>query len=69
MEILRRKATRSEMAWRIVAIRDRLDENTVKFGKRFCRTGRAIEDWEQDRRNPDPLAIKLIEQLERRLGI
>jgi DNA-binding transcriptional regulator YiaG len=39
----------------IRAIRAALGEDTATFGRRFCRSGRTVEDWEQGRRVPDPL--------------
>ena len=49
---------------RIQAIRHSLGESTATFGARFQRSGRAVEDWEQGRRYPDPLVITLLASLE-----
>lgn len=49
---------------RIKAIRLAAGENTEDFGKRFARSGRTVEDWEQGRRNPDPLAISILVKIE-----
>jgi DNA-binding transcriptional regulator YiaG len=40
----------------IKALRLALGENTAAFAARFARSARTIENWEQGRRNPDPLA-------------
>jgi len=50
---------------RIRALRRRLDEDVATFGARFARSGRTVEDWEQGRRKPDALAIRMIETIER----
>lgn len=39
------------------ALRAVLQENTATFGARFRRSGRTVEQWEQGRRQPDPLAL------------
>jgi DNA-binding transcriptional regulator YiaG len=49
---------------RIREIRSLAGENTDEFGQRFSRSGRTVEDWEQGRRNPDPLAIEALAKLE-----
>jgi DNA-binding transcriptional regulator YiaG len=47
----------------IQALRHSLGENTEAFAARFARSRRTVEDWEQGRRNPDPLALKLLQEL------
>lgn len=37
----------------IRALRTALGESVTQFGKRFGRSGRTVEDWEQGRRRPD----------------
>ena len=49
---------------RIKSIRAKAGENVATFGARFSRSGRTVEQWEQGRRNPDPLAIAMLVQLE-----
>lgn len=49
---------------RIKAIRAALGENTKTFGQRFLRSGRAVEEWEQGRRVPDPLIQAELAKLE-----
>jgi DNA-binding transcriptional regulator YiaG len=39
------------------ALRTALDEDTATFAARWHRSKRTIEDWEQGRRRPDPLAL------------
>jgi DNA-binding transcriptional regulator YiaG len=51
----------------IRAIRQQLGETTTAFAARFARSGRTVEDWEQGRRNPDPLAVKELQRLAKRL--
>lgn len=52
---------------KIKALRGQLGETTDQFGGRFHRSGRTVEDWEQGRRNPDPVVISLLNKLENRL--
>lgn len=47
----------------IKALRNTLGESTDDFGKRFARSGRTVEDWEQGRRNPDPLILSMLAQI------
>jgi DNA-binding transcriptional regulator YiaG len=47
----------------IRALRASLGENTATFGKRWLKTGRAVEDWEQGRRVPDPFVLAAIRAL------
>jgi DNA-binding transcriptional regulator YiaG len=44
-------------------LRKALREDVATFGARFARSGRSVEDWEQGRRMPDPLAQRLISAL------
>ena len=48
---------------KIQTLRRRLEETTAQFGARFKRTGRAVENWEQGRRKPDPLALSMLKEL------
>ena len=53
---------------RIQALRYALGESTATFGKRFERSGRTVEDWEQAHRQPpDKFILKQLEALERRV--
>ena len=45
------------IAQEVRAIRAALQEDTATFGARWHRSGRTIEDWEQGRRKPEPLAL------------
>ena len=47
----------------IRALRQALQEDTVTFGQRWHRSGRTIEDWEQDRRHPDAFTLAAIRTL------
>jgi DNA-binding transcriptional regulator YiaG len=51
----------------IKALRLALGENTAAFAARFARSARTVENWEQGRRNPDPLAAA--EMLRVRAGL
>ena len=51
----------------IQGLRHALSENVAKFGKRFIRSGRTAEEWEQGRRNPDPLILAQLAKLRRRI--
>lgn len=53
--------------YQIRAIRQLAGENTAEFGNRFSRSARTVEDWEQGRRNPDPLVIAALAKLEKSL--
>lgn len=45
------------------ALRAALDENTADFGKRWHRSGRTIEAWEQGRAKPDAFVLDGIRKL------
>jgi DNA-binding transcriptional regulator YiaG len=47
----------------IRALRRALDEDVETFGRRFARSGRTVENWEQGRRVPDPLAQRELARL------
>lgn len=47
----------------IRALRRALGESTAQFATRFARSARTIEAWEQGRRRPDPLALRLLTAL------
>lgn len=49
---------------KIKSLRNSLGENTATFAARFSRSARTIEDWEQGRRNPDPLALAIMAQIQ-----
>ena len=53
----------------IKALRASLGENVATFGARFARSGRTVEDWEQGRRRPDALAVKIMERLAKRHSV
>ena len=44
-------------------LRQSLGENTAKFGKRFNVSGRTVEDWEQDRCQPNKWVLPQIKEL------
>jgi len=46
------------IAEEVRALRAALEEDTVTFAARWHRSGRTVEDWEQGRRRPDPLALE-----------
>jgi hypothetical protein len=45
------------------AIRTALGEDTATFGQRWHRSGRTVEDWEQGRRQPDPLVLDGLQEM------
>jgi len=45
------------IAEEVRALRAALGENTATFGKRWHRSGRTVETWEQGTRQPDALAL------------
>lgn len=47
----------------IQALRHALGENSETFGKRFSRSKRTVEDWEQGRRRPDALVLTMMGKL------
>ena len=47
----------------IQALRHAVGENAEQFGKRFSRSKRTVEDWEQGRRRPDALVLTMMEKL------
>lgn len=47
------------------ALRAALQENTATFAARWHRSPRTVEDWEQGRRQPDPLALEGMRALAR----
>jgi len=49
------------------ALRATLREDTASFAARFARSSRTVEDWEQGRRRPDALALRLIRELAARM--
>jgi DNA-binding transcriptional regulator YiaG len=51
---------------RIQELRHALGENAETFGKRFAASGRTVENWEQDRRRPSPLVLRMLESLAKR---
>jgi DNA-binding XRE family transcriptional regulator len=55
--------TADTIADEIRALRAALDETTTHFAKRFWRSARTIEDWEQGRRHPDALCRQILKKL------
>jgi DNA-binding transcriptional regulator YiaG len=51
----------------IKRLRQDTGENAATFGKRFHRSGRTVEDWEQGRRQPDSLVSAMMLRLRRTL--
>jgi DNA-binding transcriptional regulator YiaG len=51
------------IAEEVRALRTKLGEDTATFAARWHRSARTVEDWEQGRRQPDPLAIEGIRAL------
>jgi DNA-binding transcriptional regulator YiaG len=47
----------------IRALRAALGENAATFGRRWLKSGRTVEDWEQGRRIPDPFVLAAIRAL------
>lgn len=47
----------------IKALRAALDEDTATFGQRWHKSGRTIENWEQDRGAPDAFVLTAIRAL------
>jgi DNA-binding transcriptional regulator YiaG len=45
------------------ALRAALEEDTETFAARWRRSKRTVENWEQGRRQPDPLALDGMRQL------
>jgi transcriptional regulator with XRE-family HTH domain len=45
------------------ALRTALDETTARFAKRWHRSGRTIEDWEQGRSEPDGFVLDAMRKL------
>lgn len=61
-------ALRTALSRRIRRVRRHFGESTAAFGARFLLSDRAIEDYEQGRRTPHPLAVRLLESLEREIA-
>ena len=60
----------SDTTWTPAAIRSlrrMTGENAATFGRRFGRSARTIEDWEQGRHRPDALACKALTARARRV--
>lgn len=51
------------------ALRADLGEDTTTFGKRWQKSKRTIENWEQGRRMPDAFVLKQMHQQARRRGV
>jgi DNA-binding transcriptional regulator YiaG len=51
------------IAEEVRALRALLEEDTATFAARWHRSGRTVEDWEQGRRRPDPLALEGMREL------
>lgn len=52
----------------IRGLRQALGEDVETFGQRFARSGRTVENWEQGRTAPDPLAQRELARLATRLN-
>lgn len=52
----------------ISALRAALEEDTATFGARWQKSGRTVENWEQDRRVPDSFVLEAIRALAKRRG-
>lgn len=50
----------------ISGVRKSLGETQVEFARRFCRTVRSVENWEQGVCHPDPLVVRELERLSRK---
>jgi DNA-binding transcriptional regulator YiaG len=50
-------------AEKVRAARAGVGEDTATFGARWHRSKRTVEDWEQGRRQPDPLVIEGVEDM------
>jgi DNA-binding transcriptional regulator YiaG len=53
----------------IQALRRALGEDVDTFGRRFLKSGRTVENWEQGHRTPDALAQRELQRLARRLNL
>jgi DNA-binding transcriptional regulator YiaG len=51
------------IAEEVRALRAALGENTATFGKRWLKSGRTVENWEQGRKSPDPFVLAAIRAL------
>ncbi len=51
----------------IKALRAETGQNAEKFGQRFSKSGRTVENWEQGRNRPDSLAERMLWKLRKRL--
>jgi DNA-binding transcriptional regulator YiaG len=51
------------IAEEVRALRAALDEDTATFAKRWLKSGRTIEDWEQGRRAPDAFVLDAMRKL------
>ena len=45
------------------ALRELLGENTAAFGRRWQKSGRTVENWEQGRRFPDAYLLNEMRRL------
>ena len=53
------------IAEEVRALRAALEENTATFGKRWQKSGRTIEGWEQGLRQPDAFVLEAMRALAR----
>ena len=53
----------------IRVLRRTVAENVATFGRRFGRSGRTVEDWEQGRRRPNLLTMRALVALARRVTL
>lgn len=54
------------IAEEVRALRAALEEDTATFGQRWHKSGRTVENWEQDRGKPDAFVLEAIRTLARR---
>lgn len=50
----------------IQQLRNALGESVAEFGKRFCASGRTVENWESGRNRPHPSVVAQLDALARK---
>jgi DNA-binding transcriptional regulator YiaG len=53
----------------VKALRAELGEDRVRFGRRWRKSGRTIENWEQGRRVPDAYLLGRMQRFARLRGV
>lgn len=53
----------------VKALRTDLKEDTTTFGKRWRKSGRTVENWEQGHRDPDAFVLERMRQQAMRRGL